>query len=190
VRRETASAYLKAAGIAVRDPRHRRLAVPNPASEVSTDPGALVAEIPGRLNAVPPPGRAPAASACEAYRELIALIGLVRAGLPYQSLEAIASRYGISSSELLRILRLPPRTLARRKKAGLLSADESDRLARLGRIGGLAEEVLGNPARAGRWLREPNPALGDTPPLRWLDTDVGAKEVEQLLSRIAHGVYS
>jgi len=28
VRRETASAYLKAAGIAVRDPRHRRLAVP------------------------------------------------------------------------------------------------------------------------------------------------------------------
>lgn len=123
-------------------------------------------------------------------RDEDALIGLVRAGLPYQSLEAIVSRYGISSSELLRTLRLPPRTLARRKKAGLLSADESDRLARLGRIGGLAEEVLGNPARAGRWLREPNPALGDTPPLNWLDTDVGAKEVEQLLSRIAHGVYS
>jgi len=71
VRRETASAYLKAAGIAVRDPRHRRRGVPNPASEVSTDPGALLLEIPGRLNAVPPPGRAPAASACEPYRELI-----------------------------------------------------------------------------------------------------------------------
>ncbi|MGH8572220.1 MAG: IS21-like element ISGau7 family transposase, partial [Gammaproteobacteria bacterium] len=41
VRRETASVYLKAAGIAVRDPRHRRLVVPNPASEVSTDRGAL-----------------------------------------------------------------------------------------------------------------------------------------------------
>src|SRR6266705_5306243 len=71
VRRETASAYLKAAGIAVRDPRHRRRGVPNPASEVSTDPGALLLEIPGRLNAVPPPRRAPAASACEPYRELI-----------------------------------------------------------------------------------------------------------------------
>ena len=71
VRRETASAYLKAAGIAVRDPRHRRLAVPNPASEVSTDPGALLPEIPGPLSAPPPPGRAPAASACEPYRELI-----------------------------------------------------------------------------------------------------------------------
>jgi transposase len=71
VRRETASAYLKAAGIPVRDPRHRRLAAPNPASEVSTDPGALPPGIPGPLNLLPPPGRAPAASACAPYRELI-----------------------------------------------------------------------------------------------------------------------
>ncbi len=70
VRRETASAYLKAAGIAVRDPRHRRLATPNPASGVSTDPGALPPGITGPLE-WPPPGRAPSASACEPYRELI-----------------------------------------------------------------------------------------------------------------------
>lgn len=125
-----------------------------------------------------------------AGRDEDALIERVRSGLPYSAFETIATRFGIGSNELLRILRLPYRTLARRKKAGLLSTSESDRLARLGRIGGLAEEVLGSPARAGRWLREPNPALGDTPPLRWLDTDLGAKEVEQLLSRIAHGVYS
>src|SRR2546425_11694507 len=37
VRRETASAYLKAAGIAIRAPRRRR-PPPKPASEVSTDP--------------------------------------------------------------------------------------------------------------------------------------------------------
>jgi hypothetical protein len=35
IRRETASAYLKAAGIAIRAPRRRR-APPNPASQVST----------------------------------------------------------------------------------------------------------------------------------------------------------
>ena len=68
VRRETASAYLKAAGIPVR-PRGGRPAVwppPNPATTapVSTDLGP-----PG---AAPPPGRAPSASACEPYRELIA----------------------------------------------------------------------------------------------------------------------
>jgi CxxC motif-containing protein (DUF1111 family) len=53
VRRETASAYLKAAGIPVRDPRHRRLAAANSASEVSTNPGALPPGIPGPLRARP-----------------------------------------------------------------------------------------------------------------------------------------
>ncbi|MGH7416467.1 MAG: hypothetical protein ACREKB_01650, partial [Candidatus Rokuibacteriota bacterium] len=48
VRRETASAYLKAAGIAIRGPRRRQLA-PNPASEVSTDPAALPPGITGPL---------------------------------------------------------------------------------------------------------------------------------------------
>src|SRR5437660_5783 len=57
VRRETASVYLKAAGIAVRDPRHRRLAAPNPASGVSTDPGELPPGITGPLE-WPPLGRA------------------------------------------------------------------------------------------------------------------------------------
>ena len=71
VRRETVGVYLKAAGIAVRGPRHRQLVAPNPASEVSTDPGALPPEIPSPPSSLLPPGRAPAASACEPYRELI-----------------------------------------------------------------------------------------------------------------------
>ena len=126
----------------------------------------------------------------DAHRIEDRLIERVRAGLPYTALEALASRLDIGPSELIRVLHLPPRTLARRRKARVLSLDESDRLARLGRIATLAEEVLGNPVRAGRWLREPNPALGDTRPLRWLDTDIGVKEVEELLIRIAHGVHS
>jgi transposase len=71
VRRETASAYLKAARIAVRLPRQRRPPPPKPASEVSTDfggPPATLADLP----AWPPPtSRAPTASACDPYRELI-----------------------------------------------------------------------------------------------------------------------
>jgi transposase len=69
VRRETASAYLQAAGIAIRAPRHHQLSA-KPASEVSTDPGALPPGISGLVSASPP-GRAPAASACAPYRELI-----------------------------------------------------------------------------------------------------------------------
>jgi transposase len=71
VRRETASAYLKAAGIPVRLPRRRRPPAPNPASQVSTDFGGPSAG-PEPLPPWPPPAsRAPTASACEPYRELI-----------------------------------------------------------------------------------------------------------------------
>ena len=68
VRRETASAYLKAAGIGVRDPGWvRRAGEPKPAIQTSTDsgPAATVAPWP------PQPGRSPQASACEPYREWI-----------------------------------------------------------------------------------------------------------------------
>jgi len=67
VRRETASAYLRAAGIPVRGRGGRPTVWPpvKPATtgEVSTDPA------PG--TPAPGPGRAPTASACEPYRELI-----------------------------------------------------------------------------------------------------------------------
>ena len=72
MRRETASAYLQAAGIAIRGPRRRHLTA-NPASKVSTDPAALPPGITGPLAWPPPTGRAPTASACEPYRELIEL---------------------------------------------------------------------------------------------------------------------
>ena len=71
VRRETASTYLKVAGIAIREPRRRR--PPKPASEVSTDFGVGLPGPAGLVPGSPPPGRAPGASACEPYRELIDL---------------------------------------------------------------------------------------------------------------------
>jgi putative toxin-antitoxin system antitoxin component (TIGR02293 family) len=114
----------------------------------------------------------------------------LREGLPFASLTAVASGFAIEPAELTRILHLPARTLARRKKATRLRADESDRLFRLGRIAALAEETLGNREKAGRWLHAPNVALGGRAPLTLLDTDPGARQVEDVLLRIAHGVVS
>src|SRR5207253_9411766 len=81
VRRETASTYLRAAGVVVRPPG-RWGQPPKPAIEVSTDSGAAPAAKPANGGGVstdsaaapplPRPGRSPAASACEPYRELIA----------------------------------------------------------------------------------------------------------------------
>ena len=78
VRRETVSAYLKAAGISVRGRGRPGVGPPKPAisGEVSTDPDApkpaTKAEVSTDLAAAPGPGRAPSASACEPYREIIA----------------------------------------------------------------------------------------------------------------------
>ena len=83
IRRETASAYLRAAGIPVRGvggrpkvcppPPVPAITPPKPATtaEVSTDSTPLAAPAVGPAATVPPPGRAPSASACEPYRELI-----------------------------------------------------------------------------------------------------------------------
>src|SRR5437870_8264710 len=79
VRRETASTYLKAAGIAIRPPGGwGRRPVPKPANETSTDSGPTSTAKPanGVSTESPPvwpprPGRSPQASACEPYRELI-----------------------------------------------------------------------------------------------------------------------
>jgi transposase len=82
IRRETASAYLRAAGIPVRGvggrpkvwppPPDPATTPPKPATtaEVSTDSAAAPAPA-GGPEATVPPGRAPSASACEPYRELI-----------------------------------------------------------------------------------------------------------------------
>ena len=113
-----------------------------------------------------------------------------KSGLPYASHDAVSSAYAISASDLGKILDLPPRTIARRKKERRLHADESDRLMRLGRIAALAEEALGTREKATRWLHEPNAALGNEIPLRHLDSDLGARQVEDVLVRISHGVYS
>ena len=118
------------------------------------------------------------------------LIAQVRSGLPYAALEAVCSRFQIGQRDLIAALDLPARTLARRKRQRRLRADESDRLLRLGRIATLAEQVLGSREKASSWLHRPNRALGNVAPLHHLDTDVGTREVEDLLIRIAHGVHS
>jgi transposase len=73
VRRETAGTYLKAAGLAVRPPGRWGHPAANPAKEVSTDLDAAPAAASSPAAWLPRPQRAPAASACQPYRELIEL---------------------------------------------------------------------------------------------------------------------
>jgi uncharacterized protein (DUF2384 family) len=45
-------------------------------------------------------------------------------------------------------------------------------------------------AKARLWLLAPNRALGGEVPLHMLDTDIGARQVEEVLLRLSYGVFS
>jgi putative toxin-antitoxin system antitoxin component (TIGR02293 family) len=117
----------------------------------------------------------------------------VRAGLPSSALDFVLEELGqwLGSQAALYEVIGSARTLQRRRSARSdLSAAESDRLARLARLVVRAEEALGDTERAGRWLIQPNRALGGQRPLSLLDSDAGSRAVERVLSRIEHGVCS
>jgi putative toxin-antitoxin system antitoxin component (TIGR02293 family) len=119
-----------------------------------------------------------------------ALLRSVESGLPYASLDALTARYGLTRAELAHTLRLPMRTLARRKRERKLSADESDRLVRVARVAAEAARILGDDRKAGGWLRDGNVALGGERPIDLLRTDLGTRQVEEILGHIEFGLVS
>ncbi len=115
------------------------------------------------------------------------LVRLVRHGLPVETAQFILNSGRLTLAELDRIV-LPRKTLANRRKLGTLTPEQSDRLVRVARVLAAAEETFGSLEKAGAWLRRPaGPLVGECP-LELLDTDEGARAVETLLGRIAHGI--
>lgn len=121
--------------------------------------------------------------------EPLKIYGRVRAGLAFSAFERFQRNTGLSSSELSTLVQLPPRTLARRKAAGRLEPEESDRLLRASRVFGRALELFDGDSQAAReWLLDKQPLLGGLVPLELATTDVGALEVERLIGRLEHGI--
>lgn len=126
-----------------------------------------------------------------APRETSRLLGVLDEGLPFAAFERLLRTAGLSASELAQAVAIPARTLVRRRHAGRLTPAESDRLVRVSRILARAVDVYeGNLERAVLWLKAPIAALGGKRPLDLLPTEVGAREVETVLGRLEHGIFS
>lgn len=98
--------------------------------------------------------------------------------------------HGFSNEEIYKIV-APRRTLARRiENNERLSAVETDRVLRLKNIVAEAERVFAHPEKAHRWLRKPCRALEGAVPLELLETETGAKIVENELGLIDHGMFA
>lgn len=118
------------------------------------------------------------------------VIQKIENGLPLSAFNTIRDELELSDKQLSQVIRVPKSTLAVRKKRGRFSFEESERLYRLQRLTEKAVEVLGDIEQARTWLKKKAFGLGDVSPLEFSTTEVGAREVENLLGRIEHGVFS
>ena len=114
---------------------------------------------------------------------------LVEQRLPLSSVESLTS-HGLSDDEIYKYV-VPRRTLVhRRSKREPLTHDESDRAVRIARITSLAEEIFGDDAKAGRWLRKPKDRFEGRTPMEVLRTEAGARLVEEMLLQLDYGIFA
>jgi putative toxin-antitoxin system antitoxin component (TIGR02293 family) len=119
------------------------------------------------------------------------LIDLIQKGFSLKAVLGVKEAIHLTDRELATILGVSERTLSRmRRTVTRLSPVASDRLYRVVRIFALAKEVLEDEGKAVDWLHRPQIGLGGRRPLEMIQTEAGAREVEDLLGRMEHGVLS
>lgn len=118
------------------------------------------------------------------------LIRKIQKGLRFSELETLQNSIGMPFEQLAAKLCISRSTLQRRKAAGRLSPDESDKVLRFARLLEHATDVFGDVDKARAWLKHPQYGLGGAVPLDYAETEIGAREVDNLLGQIDYGVYS
>lgn len=111
----------------------------------------------------------------------------LRDGLSTGFVEELESDGVIDLKALIAAEIMPLRSWNHARKAGHLSSSGAQRIARYVRVSVLARETFG-PSRAMAWLTRGNAVLKGESPISLLDSEDGARAVETLLGRIAHGI--
>jgi len=120
-------------------------------------------------------------------RSIDALQERVHRGLPFGVVDRLSQSVSASAAQMSKLLGISERTLSRRAARKRLGANESDRAVRVARVVALASSVFEDVSAAIAWLHQPLVALGGGAPIDRLDTDIGTRHVEQLLTRLEYG---
>ncbi|AIE87147.1 antitoxin Xre/MbcA/ParS toxin-binding domain-containing protein [Fimbriimonas ginsengisoli] len=119
-------------------------------------------------------------------RTLDDLRSRISKGLPKRVLKNTVSHVADRSGQQDLIYQIVPRgTLSRRDT---LTPEESERVERLARVIATAEHVLGDELQTRRFMTSAHPLLGGKTPLELSYSELGARQVEELLWRIFYGV--
>src|SRR5207248_5434042 len=114
----------------------------------------------------------------------------IRAGLSFRAVQNLQKALDIPLERVASVLGMSRATLHRRKLQGKIDEDESEKLVRYQRLLKKAEDVFGDGKSAREWLTHKQAGLGKVVPLDFARTEIGAREVENLLGRLEYGVYS
>ena len=121
----------------------------------------------------------------------VTVVARLKKGLPYGAVEEFRRTSQLPLESIRCVMRVSARTLARQKVANRLTPEASERLFRLSRIFDKTVGLFDGDAAAARaWLQSPNRALDQQSPLRLVESEIGAGEVEDLIGRLEHGVFS
>jgi putative toxin-antitoxin system antitoxin component (TIGR02293 family) len=109
-------------------------------------------------------------------------------GINARDVQDLIDRGILAAKQVYRLI--PERTFNRRlANREALKVTEGDGIARLLRVTGAAYRAFGKVDFARKWLNLSNPALNGRIPIELAETDAGAREVEDVLGRFAHGVH-
>ena len=119
-------------------------------------------------------------------RTVADLDAAIQAGLPRAALEHLMSAVAPETERAKLRNRVVPRASFQRSK--ILSAAHSATTERLARITALARNVWEDDAKAQRFLWAEHPELGGRKPIEAALTELGAREVEEVIQRGLHGL--
>jgi putative toxin-antitoxin system antitoxin component (TIGR02293 family) len=124
--------------------------------------------------------------------QTVSLPDAVEHGLPFGAVEHLADELNLSPAVLgEKYLGITRPTLSRRRKSGLLNLSESDATVRYARLLKQATELMeGDESAALQWLNTPLAILQGRAPMVHARTEAGAREIDLLVGRLEHGVYS
>jgi len=114
----------------------------------------------------------------------------IRAGLSFRAVQNLQKALDLPMERIASVLGMSRATLHRRKIQGKIDREESEKLVRYRSLLKKAEEVFGDAENARQWLTHPQRGLGNAMPLEFAKSELGAREVENLLGRIEYSVYS
>jgi len=120
----------------------------------------------------------------------VQVIEQISKGLPFSEIEHLRAEIDEPLESLAHQLSISRSTLQRRRAERRLSPQESDRVMRFWKLIRQAVKLFGSIDRARAWLKHPQFGLGGAVPLDFAKTEIGAREVEDLLGRIEFSVYS